>query len=163
MNAALNEIHKLDSSLAVYDIRTMPEVMGSAAADRQFTMLLFGAFAALAVLLAAVGLYGVLSYAVAQRRVEIGIRLALGASHSDVSHFVLWEGMKPALAGVGAGLLAALLACRVLKTLLFGIAPLDPVTFSLVPPLLLAIAALACYLPAMLATRIDPTEALRSE
>ena len=113
-------------------------------------------------MLAAVGLYGVLSYAVTQRRGEIGIRMALGASNSGVRRFILWEGMKPALAAIGLGFGAAFFACRILKTLLFGIVPLDPLTFSLVPPLLVAVSALACYLPGMRATRIDPTVALRS-
>jgi len=161
--AALCEIHALDRSLAVYDVRTMEEAIGRSAADRKFTMLLFASFAGLAVLLAAVGLYGVLSYAVSQRRGEIGVRIALGASGSDVRRLVVWQGMKPAMIGVAAGLAAAYFACRLLKSMLFGIVPLDAVTFSLMSPLMLALSALACYLPAIRATRIDPTVALRSE
>jgi putative ABC transport system permease protein len=137
--------------------------MGLAAADRRFILLLFTAFAALAVLLAAIGLYGVLSNAVVQRRAEIGIRMALGASGRDVGRFIVRQGMQPAAVGVLVGVVAALLACRLLKSLLFGIAPLDPLTFALVPPLLLAVSLLACYLPALRATRIDPMQALRSE
>lgn len=161
--AALTEIQKLDPSLAVYDVRTIEDAMGLAAADRRFILLLFTAFAALAVLLAAVGLYGVLSHAVVQRRAEIGIRMALGASGNDVGRFIVREGMKPAVAGVVLGIFAALVACRVLKSLLFGVSPVDPLTFALVPPLLLAVSLLACYLPALRATRIDPMQALRSE
>jgi predicted permease len=161
--AAAGEIHKLDASLALYDVRTIEDAMGRAAANRRFMLLLFTAFAALALLLTALGLYGVLSYAVAQRRGEIGVRMALGASAADVSRFVVREGMKPALAGVAFGLVGAVLASRVLKSLLFGVEPLDPLTFALVPPLLLAVSLLACYLPAIRATRIDPMQALRSE
>jgi len=161
--AVLNEIHKLDPSLAVYDIRTMEEATGLAAADRRFVLLLFTAFAELAVLLAAVGLYAVLSNAIVQRRAEIGIRMALGATGKEVATFIVREGMKPAAVGVVFGVLAALVACRVLKSLLFGIGPLDPLTFALVPPLLLAVSLLACYLPALRATGIDPMQALRSE
>jgi len=161
--AALNEIHRLDPSLAIYDVRTIEDAMGLAAADRRFILLLFTAFAALAVLLAAVGLYGVLSNAVVERRTEIGIRMALGATGREVGSFIVREGMKPAAAGVVLGVIAALVACRVLKSLLFGIGPLDPLTFVLVPPLLLAVSLLACYVPALRAIRIDPMQALRSE
>lgn len=162
-DAALNQMHKLDPSLAVYDVRTIEDALGLAAADRRFIMLLFTAFAALAVLLAAVGLYGVLSNAVVQRRAEIGIRMALGATAREVGTFIVREGMKPAAVGVVLGVAAALVACRVLKSLLFGIGPLDPLTFALVPPLLLAVSLLACYLPALRAARIEPMQALRSE
>ena len=106
-SAVVHEIHKLEPSLAIYDVRTMEEVLGRSATDRRFTMFLFGAFAGLAMLLAAVGLYGVLSYVVTQRRGEIGIRVALGARDSDVSSLIVWQGMKPALAGIAVGLLAA--------------------------------------------------------
>ncbi|HKX00312.1 MAG TPA: ABC transporter permease [Bryobacteraceae bacterium] len=163
ISAAQREVHKLDSSLAIYDVRTMDEIIGHSANDHEFSMLLYGAFACLAVLLAAVGLYGVLAYAVTQRTGEIGVRVALGASHSDVTSLVLKEGLKPALAGVLIGFAGALLATRILKSLLFGIEPIDPLTFAVVPPLLVAVAALACYLPAWRAARIDPTVALRTE
>jgi putative ABC transport system permease protein len=161
--AAQNAIHELDPALAVYDVRTMEEIVGRSVSDREFSMLLFGAFALLAVMLACVGLYGVLSYAVAQRRGEIGIRMALGARHADVNRLMLREGMKPAVLGIVLGFAGALLTCRVLQSLLFGIGPLDPLTFALVPPLLLAVAVLSCYLPALRATRIDPMIALRVE
>jgi putative ABC transport system permease protein len=126
-------------------------------------MLLFVAFAALALLLAAVGLYGVVAYAVSQRTAEIGIRMALGATRSDVSRLVVMQGMGPAIAGTLLGVVAAALVSRLLVGLLFGVTPMDPLTFSLVPPLLLAVSALACYLPALRATRLDPTTALRTE
>jgi predicted permease len=163
ISAAQKEIRQLDPTLAIYDVRTMEEIIGRSADDHQFSMLLYGAFAGLAVLLAAVGLYGVLAYAVAQRRSEIGVRIALGASNSDVTSLVLKEGLKPALAGIVLGFAGALFASRILESLLFGIEPIDPLTFSVVPPLLLIVAAVACYLPAWRATRIDPMNALRCE
>ncbi len=161
--AARNTIEKLNPDLAVYEARTMEEILGRSASDRQFSMLLFGSFAGLALLLAAVGLYGVLAYTVSQRRSEIGIRMALGADNSAVSRLVLKEGMKPAIAGVMLGLAGAAFASQILKSLLFGIAPTDPLTFFLVPILLLAVAAVACYVPAARAARIDPTVTLRIE
>ena len=161
--AAEAEIHKLAPDLAVFQVRTMEEIVGRSASDREFSIFLFGSFAALALLLAAVGLYAVLSYAVSQRKGEIGIRMALGASGSDVSGWVLREGMKPALAGTLLGLAGAAFATRALASLLFEVTPLDPVTFALVPLLLLTVAALASYVPAWRATRIDPTLTLRSE
>ncbi|HEV2688859.1 MAG TPA: FtsX-like permease family protein [Bryobacteraceae bacterium] len=163
ISAVRQQIGRVDPELAVDEIRTMDELAGMSASDRQFSMMLFGSFAALALLLAAAGLYAVLSYTVSQRKGEIGIRMALGASNSDVSGWVLQQGLKPALAGVVAGLIVAALAVRVLKSLLFGVDPFDPLTFALLPILLLCVAALACYLPALRATRIDPTVTLRME
>jgi putative ABC transport system permease protein len=162
-SAVREEIHRLNPDLPLFQVRSMEEVIGRSASDRQFSMLLFGSFAALAVVLAAVGLYGVLSYTVSQRKGEIGIRLALGAEPSNVRGMVLREGLKPAVAGMLAGLLAALFATRIIGSLLFGISATDPLTFIFVPLLLLGISMAACYLPAVRATRIDPTEALRTE
>ena len=141
----------------------MAEHVGRATADRQFTTLLFTVFAALAVLLAAVGLYGMVAYAVSQRTAEIGVRMALGATRADVSRLVVMQGLRPAAIGIVLGLVAAAFVSRLLTTLLFNVAPLDPLTFSAVPPLLLAVAALASYLPARRAVRLDPTIALRTE
>ena len=161
--AVRNEIRELDPGLATFQVRTMDEVIGTLTTDRQFTMLLFVAFAGLAVLLAAVGLYGVVSYGVSQRTAEIGIRMALGATGGDVRRLVIRQGLRPAIAGIAIGLVAAAFASRVMKTLLFRVSPADPLTFLLVPPLLLAVAAIACFLPALPATHLDPTLALRSE
>lgn len=162
-SAVRREIHSLDPDLPLFQIRTMDEILGQSASDRQFNMLLFSSFAGLALLLAAVGLYGVLSYSVSQRQSEIGIRLALGADVSNVRALVLKHGMRPAVAGLAAGLLAAVFAARIMKTLLFGISSGDPITFVLVPLILFSVTLLACYVPSVRATRIDPATALRTE
>jgi predicted permease len=156
-----NAIHGLDPGVPVAQVRTMDDLVGRSTSDRRFTLSLFVGFAALAVVLAAIGLYGVVSYAVSQRTAEIGVRMALGATGADVSRLVVMQGLRPALAGVGIGIVAAFFAVRLLRTLLFGVTPLDPLTFAIVPPALLAVAALACYVPALRAVRLDPTRALR--
>jgi putative ABC transport system permease protein len=158
-----NEIRKLDPGLAMYQVRTMDELVGRSTSDRRFTMLLFVSFAALAVLLAAVGLYGVVSYAVSRRTTEIGIRMALGATSADVNRLVVMQGLKPALIGIVVGLVGAAFASQILRSLLFGVTPIDPLTFTIVPPALLAVAVLACYLPATRASHLDPTVALRAQ
>jgi predicted permease len=158
-----NEVHRLDPGLPVAGVRTMDDLVGRSTSDRRFTLSLFVGFAALAMLLAAIGLYGVVSYAVSQRTAEIGVRMALGATGADVSRLVVMQGLKPALAGVGVGIVAAFFASRLLRTLLFGVTPIDPLTFAIVPPALLAVSALACYVPALRAVRLDPTRALRAE
>jgi predicted permease len=157
------EIHRLDPDLPLFRIRTMQDILGYSASGRQFSMVLFSSFAGLALLLAAVGLYGVLSYSVSQRRGEIGIRLALGADRSNVRSLVLRQGMKPALIGIAAGLLGAIFAAQAIKTLLFNVTPADPITFAVVPLILFATTLLASYVPSARATRIDPATALRIE
>jgi predicted permease len=156
-------VHRLDPGLPVAQVRTLDDLVGRSTADRRFTLSLFVGFAALAMLLAAIGLYGVVSYAVSQRTAELGVRMALGATGADVSRLVVMQGLKPAMVGVGIGLVVALFASRVLRTLLFGVTPIDPLTFAIVPPALLLVVALACYVPALRAVHLDPTRALRAE
>lgn len=158
-----NAVHGLDPGLPIAQVRTMDDLVGRSTSDRRFTLSVFVGFAALAMVLAAIGLYGVVSYAVSQRTAEIGLRMALGATDGDVSRLVVMEGLRPALAGVSVGIVAAFFAVRLLRALLFGVTPLDPLTFATVPPALLAITALACYVPALRAKRLDPvTRLLRS-
>ena len=161
--AVRREIGALDPDLPAFRVRSMEEVLDQSAGQRQFTVLLLGAFAALAMLLAAIGLYGVLSYSVAQRTNEIGIRLALGAARSDVRRQVLAEGLFPAVMGVALGLAGAIGAARMLRALLFGIGPGDVPTYIAAPLLLLAVGTLACAVPAWRASRVDPGVALRGE
>jgi len=161
--ALRQQVHQVDAGLVLSQPRTLEELVGRSTSDRRFTMGLFVAFAALAVLLAAIGLYGVVSYGVSQRTAEIGVRIALGATRADVSRLVVMQGLKPACAGVAIGLVGAAAAAQLLRTLLFGVVPTDPLTFALVPAALLAVAAVACYLPALRAARLDPTVALRTE
>jgi putative ABC transport system permease protein len=156
-------VRAADPELPVYQVRTLESMVADHAAPRRLAALLIGVFAALALLLAAGGIYGVMSYAVAQRTAEIGIRMALGAQQREILGMVLRHGAAMALAGVGIGLVAALALARLITRLLFETSASDPSTFSLVPLLLLAVALLACYLPARRAARVDPLVALRYE
>jgi predicted permease len=161
--AARAEINRLDPDMAIDQVRTIRELVARSASGHQANLLLFGCFAGLALFLAAFGLYSVLSYTVLQRRAEIGVRMALGATTGSVAGYILREGMKPVAAGMLVGLPAAAASCGLLQTLLFGIEPLDPVAFAAAPLALLIIAALACYLPVLRAVQIDPATTLRSE
>ncbi len=153
----------LDSDLPVHGVHTMEQVAANSLAQRRITLYLIGSFALLALVLSAVGIYGVMSYLVTQRRHEIGVRMALGAQPRDVLQMVVRHGMKLAAAGVALGIAGAFILTRYLKTLLFEIKATDPLTFAGVALLLAAIAFLATYLPARRATRVDPMIALRYE
>lgn len=157
------EINRLDRDLPIHDVRTMDQIAIESTTQRQFSLMLLSLFAALALLLAAIGLYGVVSYAVSQRTSEIGIRMALGAARREVSRMVLVEGIKPALAGIAAGLIGAFFTSRIMRSMLFGIGANDTLTFVAVPIALILVVGLACTIPALRATRIDPTIALRAE
>ncbi|HTV66192.1 MAG TPA: FtsX-like permease family protein, partial [Bryocella sp.] len=130
---------------------------------QRFAMLLFSVFAGAALLLAALGIYGVLSYIVGQRTREVGIRMALGAQRADVVRSILRDGARMTLPGVAIGLLAALLLTRLMSAMLFGVTPTDVVTFASVPLVLCLIALAACWLPARQAAKLDPMQALRAE
>ncbi len=157
------EVWKIDPDQPLSQIATMDQLLSKSMAQRRFSMLLLSIFAALALVLAAVGVYGVMAYAVAQRTHEIGIRMALGAQQRDVLQLVLGEGAKLALAGVGLGLLGAAALTRVLESLLYGIGDKDVTTFLSFAALLLIVSLLACYIPVRRAMRVDPMVALRYE
>jgi putative ABC transport system permease protein len=147
----------------VYSVRTMEQIISRSLAERRFTMLMLIIFAATALLLAAVGIYGVMSYAVNRRIHELGIRAALGASRQEIVTLVVRQGMILAAIGMAAGLIAALALTRFMADLLYGVRPSDPVTLLAVTLLLGGIALLACYIPARRATAVDPVDALRCE
>jgi putative ABC transport system permease protein len=161
--ALRQEVRAVDPNLPVFGERTMEEVVSTSLAQRRFAMQVVGAFGVLALLLAAVGIYGVVAYSVSQRTREIGIRLALGASSGAILRWVFGQGMRLTLIGVATGLVASFALTRLLRGLLFGVAPTDPLTYAGLSLLLAAAALLACYIPARRATKVDPMVALRYE
>jgi putative ABC transport system permease protein len=161
--AVREEIWALDPDLPVENIRSLEQIRATSVAPQRFQTVLLGIFAALALVLAAVGVYGVLSYAVAQRTGEIGVRISLGARTTDVLTLVVSQGMKLSLIGLGLGLLGALAVTRLLSSLLFGVSPTDLGTFAAVSGALVLVALAACTIPALRASRVDPVIALRSE
>jgi ABC-type antimicrobial peptide transport system permease subunit len=154
---------QFDSGLVVYDANNMETVVAKTIAAKRFIMMVLGTFAAIALLLAGVGIYGVLSYLVGQRTQEIGVRMALGAQRLDVLRIVLGDGLRMTVIGLAVGLISAVALTRLMSKLLFGVKPTDPITFAGVACLLLAIAFVACYVPAYRAMRVNPTVALRYE
>jgi putative ABC transport system permease protein len=162
-SAIQKELREATGGLPVAHIRTMEEVISQSTAAENFNMLVLTIFGCAALLLAAIGIYGLMAYSVAQRTQEIGIRMALGAGSGNVRNLVVFQGLKLALAGVIVGLAASFGLTRLVASLLFGVKALDPMVFSLVPVGLLGIALVAVWLPALRASRVDPIQALRYE
>jgi putative ABC transport system permease protein len=158
-----NQLQQLDPELPMAAVTTMDQLLADSLSRSRFTMLLLGIFAVVAVVLAAVGIYGLIAYRVTQRTQELGIRIALGAQRRDVLRLVLVQGTRLTLLGVAIGVLAALTLSRLLGSLLFGVSATDPLTFAGVAGLLAVVALLACFIPARRATRVDPLVALRYE
>jgi predicted permease len=157
------QISALEPELPVYNALTMDQILGKTTAGQGFAANLLLAFAALSLLLAAVGLYGVLSYLITQRVPDLGVRMALGAQRGQILRLVLMDGLRPALLGLILGLAASAGATQLIRSMLYGTRPLDPAVFAAVATMLMAVAALACLLPAWRASRIDPMQALRTE
>jgi putative ABC transport system permease protein len=161
--ALRNEVWAIDKDQSVYDIKTMHETLSEMRSQRRFNMLLFGIFAAVALTLAAVGIYGVISYSVTQRTHEIGIRIALGAEKSDVLTLIVGQAMTLAGIGITIGIAGSLAFTRLMAGLLYGVSATDPATFGVIAVLLAGVALLACYIPARRAAKVDPMVALRYE
>jgi predicted lysophospholipase L1 biosynthesis ABC-type transport system permease subunit len=157
LRAALAEV---DPHLPIADVQTLDEIVSESVASVRFVTLMLGAFAGVAVLLALAGVYGVLAYSVSRRTTEIGVRLALGASHSSVLRLIVTQGMRPVLVGVGAGLAGAFALSRLMTSFLFGVTPADPLTYAAAAVALTLAGALSCYLPARQTLAIDPVTAL---
>jgi putative ABC transport system permease protein len=156
-------VQALDKDQPIYNVRTMDDVVANSLGTRRVSMQLFAVFAIAALLLAAIGIYGVMAYSVTQRTQEIGIRMALGAQRSDVLALVIRQGMRLTVIGVVVGVAGAFALTRLMANLLFGVAATDPLTFVVIPLLLLFVAMVACYLPARRASHVDPLDALRYE
>ncbi|HSZ15709.1 MAG TPA: ABC transporter permease [Terracidiphilus sp.] len=162
-DALRNEVHRLNPALAVADVQVLDRIVNTSVSTPRFAFVLVGIFAALAIVLAAIGIYGVIAYSVSQRTAEFGLRMALGAQQGDVLSLVLVHAAKLTLLGAALGIVASLACARVLRTLIFHVAPADPATFSAVGALVVGVALAACYLPARRATQADPMSALRAE
>jgi putative ABC transport system permease protein len=161
--AVVGAIRAVDAEQPVLNIQTMERVVEESLGQRPFAVKLLVTFAALALVLASVGIYSVLAYTVRQRVRDIGIRMALGAPSASVLRMVVLEGLKPTLAGVAIGLVLAAMLVRVIASLLFNVSQYDPRTFALVPAVVIAVGMVATWVPAYRATRVDPIETLRTE
>ncbi len=161
--AIRSEVQSLDKDLPVYNVKTMEQHISESAAQPRFRTLLLGLFAGVALVLASIGIYGVISYSVTQRTHEIGLRVALGAQRRDVLRLVVWQGMRMALVGICLGIIGAFVVTRVMSSFLFGVSATDPLTFAGVALLLAGVSFLACYVPARRAAKVDPMVALRYE
>jgi ABC-type antimicrobial peptide transport system permease subunit len=162
-DSVIRAVHAVNSELPVYGLRTMQDQMAASEARRVFVLRLMEIFAAVALMLAALGTYGVMSYAMTQRTQEIGIRIALGAQRGDVVRLALRPGLILTSIGIAVGIVASLFLTRLMSSMLFGIGSTDAATFIGVSLLLMVVALLACYIPARRATKVDPLVALRYE
>jgi len=158
-----NRIHEFNSELVIHNPEDMTKTVADSIEGKRFTMVLLGVFAMLALLLASIGIYGVLSYMVGQRTREIGVRMALGAQRLDVLRMVLRDGARMTVIGIIIGIAAAIALTRLMSGMLFGVKPFDPATFVSVSVLLSLVALFACYMPARKAMKVDPMEALRQQ
>ena len=163
LNSLRDAVHRTDSSTVIYDVRSMQDIVARSVATQRMAMILLSVFSTLALVLSAIGIYGVISYLTGQRTHEIGVRIALGASGRDVLRMVLGEGMRITLVGVAIGVAAALGLTRLIAKLIYGVGVMDPITFAGVAVILTGVALLACYIPARRAMRVDPIIALRYE
>ena len=154
---------KADPNTAIYGVQPLKEIVGNTISTQRLAMILLTIFSALALVLSAIGIYGVISYLTGQRTHEIGVRMALGASTMDVLRLILGQGMKLALIGVGIGIVAAMALTRLISTIIYGVHAFDPITFAGVTILLTTVALLSCYIPARRAMRVNPIIALRYE
>jgi putative ABC transport system permease protein len=161
--AVRDAVSQCDPDLPIYNVKTMTQIVAEASAQRRFAMLSLGAFALVGLLLSSLGVYGVMSYIVEGRTHEIGVRMALGAQARDVLRMALWQGMKPVLIGIPIGMAAALGLAILLAGLLYGVRPVDPLTFMSIPLLLALVTLLACWIPARRAAKVDPMVALHCE
>ena len=158
-----HEVQSVDPGIPVFAVRTMDEVVAKSLADRRFALVILAVFAGVALLLASIGIYGVMAYTFSQRTHEIGVRVALGAQRSDILRMALGEGMLLVAIGLGAGLIGATIVTRFLRSMLFSVTPTDPATFGAIAALLAAVALFACFIPARRATQVDPLVALRED
>ena len=163
VNGIREAAERVDQSSVVYEVRPMQEIVAGSIATQRLAMMLLSVFSALALVLSAIGIYGVISYLTEQRTHEIGVRMALGATSADVLRLVLGEGMRITLVGVAIGLLAALGLTRLIAKMIYGVGATDPITFAGVTILLTVVALCACYIPARRAMSVDPIVALRYE
>jgi putative ABC transport system permease protein len=164
LTSAIREsVASVDKDIAVANIQTMQRILDDSVAARRLNMALLSIFGAVALILASVGIYGVLSYSIAQRTHEIGVRQALGATTADVLKLVVGHGLRLVLAGVGIGLTGAFALTQVMKSLLFEVSATDPLTFAFIPLILTGVALLSSYVPARRAMKVDPMVALRYE
>jgi putative ABC transport system permease protein len=163
INSVRGAVKEIDPDQPIYSVRTMAEIRADSVQTERLNLTLLTLFASIALVLAIVGIYGVMSYSVTQRTHEIGIRMAIGARPRDVFTMILGHGMKLALIGVGIGLLGAFALTRLMASMLFGVAPTDAMTYGSIAALLIAVSLVACYLPGRRATKVEPTISLRYE